>query len=144
MKKVWKVAKWPGLVLLVVIVYGGYRILWGPPFTINQLSNRQSLLFLTDNPELFSSIGIADGTIFDHHSGKLTAVGNAKRDHNYEVLQKDLDEVRKFDRASLKGQDQITYDVLIDFYGSQLAHRKFAGLSSEGLYPLSPMFGTEA
>jgi uncharacterized protein (DUF885 family) len=144
MKKVWKVAKWPLLVLLVVIAYAGYRIIWGHPFTINQLSNRQSLLFLTANPELFSSIGIIEGTIFDHHSGKLTAVGNAKRDHDYEVLQKDIDEVRKFDRASLKGQDQITYDVLIDFYGSQLEQRKFDWLSSEGLYPVSPMFGTEA
>ena len=144
MKKVWKVAKWTGLVLLVVIAYAGYRIIWGHPFTINQLSNRQSLLFLTNNPELFSSIGIADGTIFDRHSGKLTPVGNAQRDRNYEVLQKDIDEVRKFDRASLKGQDQITYDVLIDFYGSQLEQRKFDWLSSEGLYPVSPMFGTEA
>lgn len=144
MKKLWKVAKWPLLVLLVVIVYAGYRIIWGHPFTINQLSNRQSLFFLTANPELFSSIGVIEGTIFDHHSGKLTAVGNAKRDHDYEVLQKYIDEVRKFDRASLKDQDQITYDVLIDFYGSQLAQRKFDWLSSEGLYPVSPMFGTEA
>jgi len=144
MKKVWKVARWTGLVLLVVLAYAGYRIVWGHPFTINQLSNRQSLLFLRDNPELFTSIGIADGTIFDFHSGKLTAVGNAKRDHDYGVLQKYLAEVRKFDRASLKGQDQITYDVLIDFYSSQLDMRKFDWLSSEGLYPISPMFGSEA
>jgi uncharacterized protein (DUF885 family) len=144
MKKSWKVARWTGLALLIVLAYAGYRILWGHPFTINQLSNRQSLLFLIDNPELFTSVGVAEGSIFDYHSGKLAAVGNAKRDHDYGVLQKYLEEVRKFDRASLKGQDQITYDVLVDFYGSQLAMRKFDWLSSEGLYPVSPMFGTEA
>ena len=144
MKKVWKVAKWTGLVLLIVVAYAGYRLIWGHPFTINELSNRQSLFFLMDNPELFTSVGVAEGSIFDHHSGKLAAVGDAKRDHDYDVLQKYLDEVRKFDRASLKGQDQITYDVLIDFYGSQLVMRKFDWLSSEGLYPVSPMFGTEA
>jgi uncharacterized protein (DUF885 family) len=144
MKKVWKVAKWTGLVLLIVVAYAGYRLIWGHPFTINELSNRQSLFFLMDNPELFTSVGVAEGSIFDYHSGKLAAVGDAKRDHDYDVLQKYLDEVRKFDRASLKGQDQITYDVLIDFYGSQLAMRKFDWLSSEGLYPVSPMFGTEA
>jgi uncharacterized protein (DUF885 family) len=142
-KKVWKIAKWTGLVLLVVIVYAGYRIFWGHPFTINELSNRQSILFLTDSPEVFTSIGIADGTIFDHHSGKLTAVGNAKRDHDYRVIQQDLDEVRQFDRAGLKGQDQVTYDVLIDYYGAQLDMRRFDWLSSEGLYPVSPMFGSE-
>jgi uncharacterized protein (DUF885 family) len=144
MKKAWKIARWTGLALLIVIAYVGYRILWGHPFTINQLSNRQSLFFLMDNPELFTSVGVAEGSIFDYHSGKLAAVGNAKRDHDYGELQKYLDEVRKFDRARLKGQDQITYDVLVDFYGSQLAMRKFDWLSSEGLYPVSPMFGTEA
>jgi uncharacterized protein (DUF885 family) len=144
MRKVWKVTRWIGLVLLVVLAYAGYRIVWGHPFTINQLSNRQSLLFLKDNPELFSTIGIADGTVFDYHSDKLTAVGNAKRDHDYDTLQKYLAEVRKFDRARLKGQDQITYDVLVDFYSSQLAMRRFDWLSSEGLYPVSPMFGSEA
>src|SRR5580700_4766465 len=99
MRKVWKVARWTGFVLLVVLAYAGYRIVWGHPFTINQLSNRQSLLFLRDNPELFTTIGIADGTIFDFHSNKLTAVGNAKRDHDYGILQEYLAEVRKFDRA---------------------------------------------
>ena len=103
MKKAWKIARWTGLALLIVIAYVGYRILWGHPFTINQLSNRQSLFFLMDNPELFTSVGVAEGSIFDSHSGKLAAVGNAKRDHDYNVLQKYLDEVRKFDRASLKG-----------------------------------------
>ena len=97
-----------------------------------------------DNPELFTSIRTADRTIFDHHSDRLTPVGNAKRDHDYGVLQKDIDEVRRFDRASLKNQDQITYDVLLDYYGAQLDMRKFDWLSSEGLYPISPMFGTEA
>jgi uncharacterized protein (DUF885 family) len=144
MKKVWKIAKWIGLLFLVVIVYAGYRIIWGHPFTINELSNRQSILFLMDNPELFTSVGIIDGTLFDHHSGKLAAVGNAKRDHDYVIVQKYIDEVRQFDRASLKGQDRITYDVLLDYYGDQVAMRRFDWLSSEGLYPISPMFGTEA
>ena len=144
MKTAWKVAKWTALTLVVVLVYAGYRILWGHTFTINQLSNRQSLLFLMDNPELFTQVGIADGTIFDHHSGTLAAVGNAKRDHDYAVLQKNLDELHRFDRARLKGQDQITYDVLADYYGAQLDLRRFDWLSSEGLYPVSPMFGTEA
>jgi uncharacterized protein (DUF885 family) len=143
MKPVWQIAKWAGLVLLVVLAYVGYRIVWGRPFTINQLANRQALFFLMDNPELFSSVGIADGTIFDYHSGRLAAVGSAKRDHDYAVAKTNLDEVRSFDRASLKGQDRITYDVLIDYYSTPLEMEKFSWLSSEGLYPISPTFGAE-
>jgi uncharacterized protein (DUF885 family) len=144
MKRGWRIAKWIGLVVLVVIVYAGYRIVWGHPFTINQLANRQTLYFLIGNPEIFTQVGVADGTLFDFHSGKLSAVGNAKRDHDYDQFQKDIDEVRQFDRDKLRGQDQLTYDVLLDFWGAQLAQRKFDWLSSEGLYPISPMFGTEA
>jgi uncharacterized protein (DUF885 family) len=144
MKKGWQIAKWIGLVVLVVVIYAGYRIIWGHPFTINQLANRQALYFLMDNPEIFTDVGIADGGLLDHHSDKLTAVGNAKRDHDYAQLQQFIDQVHEFDRSKLQGQAQITYDVLLDWYGSQLDLKKFDWLSSEGLYPVSPMFGTEA
>jgi hypothetical protein len=110
----------------------------GHPFTINELANRQSLYLLLDNPELFTSIGIADGTIFDHHSGRLAAVGKAKRDHDYAEQQKDLDEVRKFDPAKLKGQDRITYDVLVDFYSAPLALQNSTGSHPKGCIPSAP------
>jgi uncharacterized protein (DUF885 family) len=143
MISVWKIAKWTGLILLVVLVYAGYRIVWGHPFTINELSNRQAIFFLLDNPELFTGVGIADGTIFDHHSGRLTEVSIAKRDRDYAVGKTNLEEVRRFDRASLKGQDRVTYDVVVDFTATPLEMQRFGWLSSAGLYPISPTFGAQ-
>jgi uncharacterized protein (DUF885 family) len=143
MKKILKVLGWTTLALVLVGAYAGYRIVWGHPFTINQLANRQALYFLARNPELFTSVGIADGTIFDRHSGKLAEVGVGKRDSDYEFADKSLEEVKEFDRAKLGPQDQVTYDILLDFYGSQVAFRQFDWLSSEGIYPISPMFGSQ-
>ena len=143
MKKFLKVLGWTTLVLALVGAYAGYRILWGHPFTINQLANRQAFFFLVRNPELFTQVGIADGTIFDRHSGKLAAVGVGKRDSDYAFAEKALAEVKRFDRAKLDTQDQITYDILLDFYGSQAEFRRFPWLSSEGQYPISPMWGTQ-
>jgi uncharacterized protein (DUF885 family) len=143
MRKLLKVLGWTALVLLVAGAYAGYRIVWGHPFTINQLANRQAVFFLIDNPELFTSIGAAEGTIFDHHSGKLAPVGVEKRDQDYAFAEEALAEVREFDRSRLNRQDQVTYDVLLDFYGAQAAFRPFDWLSSEGIYPVSPMFGTQ-
>lgn len=143
MKKGLKVLGWVLLALLVVGSYAGYRIVWGHPFTINQLANRQAIFFLVRNPELFSSIGIVDGTIFDRHSGKLADVGVEKRDSDYAFARQALAEVKEFDRAKLDPQDQVTYDILLDFYGSQEAFEQFDWLSSEGIYPISPMFGTQ-
>ena len=143
MKRAWKVTGWVVLAILVVAAYGGYRVCLGKPFTINQLANRQILLFLTQNPELFTQVGLIDGSFLDGHSGKLAAVGVAKRDDDYAVAEKFLSQVKEFDRAKLGLQDQITYDVLIDQYTTALALKPFDWLSSEGLYPISPMWGTQ-
>ncbi|MGA2780240.1 MAG: DUF885 domain-containing protein [Steroidobacteraceae bacterium] len=143
MRKFWRIAAWSGVVLLILVAYGGYRTIWGKPFTLNMLANRQAIEFLVENPELFSQVGIIDGTIFDHHSDKLAAVGAAKRDADYAQFESFLTELQKFDRAKLGRQDQITYDILTDFYGSGLAFKKFDWVSSESLYPVSPMWGTQ-
>ena len=143
MKKVLRIVGWSVVIVLLVGAFAGYRIIWGQPFSINQLANRQATFFLVRNPELFTMIGIADGTIFDRHSGKLAAVGIEKRDDDYAFAEQAIADVKKFDRARLDPQEQITYDVLLDFYGSQAAFRPFEWLSSEGLYPISPMFGTQ-
>ena len=141
MKKAWKVAGWAALALLVAGGYGLYRTVWGQPFTLNMLANRQALIFLVRNPELFTTVGIADGTLFDRHSGRLTEVGVKKRDEDYAFAARFVAEVRMFDRARLDRQDQITYDLLLQLYGSQLERKRFDWLSSEGVYPITPMWG---
>ena len=143
MRKFLRVLGWTALALAVVGAYVGWRVLAGHPFTINQLANRQAAYFLFRNPELFTMIGVADGTVLDWHSGRLADVGVAKRDGDYEFAEKALAQVREFDRADLDPQEQITYDILLDFYGSTAEFRRWDWLSSEGLYPISPMFGTQ-
>jgi uncharacterized protein (DUF885 family) len=143
MRRAWRIAGWIALALVAVLGYAGYRIAWGKPFTLNELANRQALEFLISNPELFTQVGIADGTIFDHHSGKLAPSSLKKRDEDYAQAAAFLKEVRWFDRDKLGRQDQITYDILLDQYLTVLAFQRFDWLSSEGLYPISPMFGLE-
>jgi len=143
MKKFWKVLRWVGLAALLVGGYSVYRIGFGKPFTINQLANRQAFLYLVKNPELFTQVGIVDGTIFDWHSGKLAAVGVKKRDDDYAMVERFGTQVREFDRAKLDRQDQLTYDILLDQWDTALSFKGFDWLSSEGLYPIAPMWGTQ-
>ncbi|MGP8034234.1 MAG: DUF885 domain-containing protein [Steroidobacteraceae bacterium] len=143
MKKRWRIAGWLGLALLALLAYGGYRTVWGKPFSINMLANRQALEFLMRNPEVFTAIGITEGSMFDHHSDKLAPYTLRQRDDDYAQLQRFLSEVRRFDRASLDRQDQITYDILTDQYQSGLAFERFGWLQGDELYPVSPMFGVE-
>jgi uncharacterized protein (DUF885 family) len=138
-----RILGWLFLVVLLAGGYGAYRIGWAQPFTLNQLANRQAIDFLTRSPELLTSIGIIDGTFLDFHSGKLSPVGVAERDKDYARTEKYLKELAWFPRAKLKGQDLISFDVLQDLYGSGLSYKAFDWLSSEGLYPISPMFGSQ-
>ncbi|HLJ37580.1 MAG TPA: DUF885 domain-containing protein [Steroidobacteraceae bacterium] len=143
MKKAWRIAGWTALVLVAALAYASWRTVWGKPFTINMLANRQALEFLMRNPEVFTAVGIIDGSIFDHHSDKLAPYTLIQRDAGYAQLASFLKEVRQFDRAALSRQDQITYDILVDQYESGLAFRRFTWLPGEELYPVSPMFGVE-
>ena len=143
MKTFWKALRWVGLAVLVLGGYAVYRIGFGKPFTINELANRQAILFLYQNPELFTQVGIVDGTFLDWHSGKLAAVGIRKRDEDYAMAERFIQEIRAFDRSKLNTQDRLTYDILLDQYETGLSFKRFDWLSSEGLYPISPMWGTQ-
>jgi len=143
MRKAWRIAGWTALVLVAALGYACYRIVWGTPFTINMLANRQALEFLMRNPEMFTAVGLTDGSIFDHHSDKLAPYTLRQRDEDYAQLARFLAEVRRFDRARLGRQDQITYDILVDQYETGIAFRRFAWLQGDELYPVSPMFGVE-
>jgi uncharacterized protein (DUF885 family) len=143
MKRILKVFGWIGLALVIVGAYAGYRIVFGKPFTINQLANRQAVIVLLQNPELATQVGLADGTVFDWYSGKLAPVGVKKRDDDYATYERFIKQIKEFDRAKLGRQDQITYDVLLDQYGTLLSFKRFGWISSEGLYPIAPMWGVQ-
>ena len=57
-RRFWRIAWVSAPVLLAVLAFCGYRVIWGKPFTINMLANRQALEFLIRNPELFTEVGI--------------------------------------------------------------------------------------
>jgi len=143
MRRAWRIAGWAALALVAALAYASWRIVWGKPFTINLLANRQALEFLMRNPEMFTAVGITEGSIFDHHSAELAPYTLRHRDEDYAQLARFLEEVREFDRATLSRQDQITYDILIDQYQTGLAFSRFTWLQGDDLYPVSPMFGVE-
>ena len=143
MRQRWRIAGWVALALVAVLGWAGYRTVWGKPFSIGMLADRQALEFLMRNPEMFTAVGLDDGTVFDHHSGELAPYTLAQRDADYAQLARFLAEVHRFDRAALGRQDQITYDILVDQYETGLAFRRFGWLQGDALYPVSPMFGVE-
>jgi len=148
MKRSWRIAGWIAAGLLAVTGYCVYRIVWGQPFSINMLANRQALQFLLSDPELATVVGLTDGSLLDRHSGLLTPYTLEQRDAEYARAARALVEVQRFDRAKLGRQDQITYDILVDLDRDELALQRFTWLQSSGfgaeVYPINPMSGVQA
>lgn len=144
MKTFWKITL--GVVGVAVLAggYAGYRTVWGKPFDLNTLLNRQAVFFLMDSPQLLTAIGLVDGTMLDFHSGKLDPFTLEERTKGYRVLRENIEEIEEFDRAELSSADQLTYDVALWFYGSQAETEKFDWLGADGsLYPVNQLFGIQ-
>jgi uncharacterized protein (DUF885 family) len=70
-------------------------------------------------------------------------VGVRKRDDDYAMLERFEKQVKEFNPAPLARQDQLTYAILLDQWDTALSFKRFDWLSSEGLYPIAPMWGTQ-
>jgi uncharacterized protein (DUF885 family) len=143
MGRLWRWLRWPLLLSLLLVLWAGYRIGFGKPFTINQLANRQAVVFLLRDPQLLTQLGLIDGTALDFHSGKLTPFTVAHRDRDYAQLERFLRELDQLDRRQLGAQDQLTWDVLHELYSDRLALKAFDWLPAQGVYPFEPMNGLQ-
>jgi hypothetical protein len=56
MKRAGRIAAWTGLALLVLLGHAACRTMWGKPFTLSTLANRQALEYLIRSPETFTAI----------------------------------------------------------------------------------------
>ena len=139
--RIFRIILWVCLIGAVAGGYAVYRLLWGTPFTMTQLADRQAIYYLLEAPELLTQVGIADGTMLDFHSGKLDDFGPQERARQLSRIRTYKQELDAFDRAKFGFQDQITYDILQWQYSTQLEQEKFPWLSSNGLYAVSPMWG---
>lgn len=139
--RIFRIFLWLLLIGVFAGAYAGYRLIWGTPFTLTQLADRQAIFLLMDEPELLTQIGLVDGTMLDFHSGKISDYGQAERQRQFARVEAYLAQLRAFDRAKLNLQDQITFDILQWQFQTQLDMRQFDWMSSGGIYPISPMWG---
>ncbi|MGQ0741500.1 MAG: DUF885 domain-containing protein [Alphaproteobacteria bacterium] len=137
--------KWFLAVLAAVVLvagYAGYRTVWGKPFSFNMLLDRQAAFFLLENPQTLTGLGLVDGTWLDFHSGKLDEYSLEKRERDNDRLRGYVAEIKEWDRDRLDPQEQLSYDIALYFYETQLGYEKFDWLGANGdLYPTNQFFG---
>ena len=116
--RIFRIFLWLLVIGLVAGGYAGYRLVWGTPFTLSQLADRQAIYLLMDEPEFLTQIGIVDGTWLDFHSGKISDYGQAERQREIARAEKFQAELAGFDRSKLFLDDETTYIYPLCLYGS--------------------------
>lgn len=129
---------------LIALSYTSYRTLWGTPFTVGMLADRQQLIALLHDPEALTELGLIDGSVLDWHSDRLSPISLAERDADYAREARFLAEIDGFNAQTLSPADRITFEVLREQRRTSLGFQRFGWLSGAGLYPLGPMDGVEA
>jgi len=97
---------------LIALSYASYRTLWGTPFTVGMLADRQQLIALLHDPEALTDLGLIDGCVLDWHSDRLSPIGLAERDADDAREARFLAEIDGFNAQTLSPADRITFEVL--------------------------------
>jgi uncharacterized protein (DUF885 family) len=135
-----------GLLVVIAVVGGSFVYVKavGLPFTFNETLNRQAIGFLWGRPQIMTSLGVLDGTWVDGWSGKLDRYSLEEHDRELNQAADDEAAIRRWNKASLTKQEQLSYDIAVWSYDRQLSARKYpwAGLNGQA-YPVNQAFGIQ-
>ena len=101
--------------LLISLLVGGmyvYRLVWGRPINIDHFADRYLLIFGSQFPENMTVLGFIENTPLDFHSDRLTDLSTLAQQDRLRTQEEQREIFQGYDRASLAGQQKITYDVL--------------------------------
>ncbi|MBI1365055.1 MAG: DUF885 family protein [Alphaproteobacteria bacterium] len=111
--------------LLIAAIVGAYFWFWATPVGINNLVNKQTIEFALESPELLTQLGFIDNTPLDFHSGKLDSYTKEHDDKMLALLKKDRAQLDKYGPKNLKGQELLTYEIMVWFYDDQIRQSEF-------------------
>jgi len=135
--------KWSALTLLVLVVVLmllAAQTWYFKPLRFGWFLDRALLKHTLDDPELLTSLRLLEPLGIDGHNARLTDV-SVKHDQQVDdAWQQDLDTLHRYDRAALPPPQQLAYDVMDDYVGSQVQLRRWRYHD----YPVNPLFGVQS
>src|SRR6185503_11353233 len=126
--------------LLIIVAAGAFwlgNLIWFRPFNINNFYEKIFIEFALKNPELLSTLRILEPMGINFHNAKLNDGSDAFAHEMNNLINKDLNWLRKYDRTSLNESQQLSYDILEWFLQDQVEAEKFMYHN----YPLNQLGG---
>lgn len=137
-----KLLKWSSWLLLTVVLLAGLafvQVWYFKPVSINLFYGKVFAKFGLRSPEMLSYMRILPPWM-DFYSDDLADASLAEEELGAQMVKDNLDTLRRYDRASLDREGQLSYDVLENFLAIQVAGDAFRGYD----FPVNQMQGIQS
>ena len=116
------------------------NLVWFRPFSLNLFYEKAFVTFVLENPELLTSIGIAEQFGYRRHNAHLDDISVAKVDHDFALWRGYLADLKSYDLAAQSPEQRLSTRVLTWFIEDLLEGERFRFHD----YPVSQHFGVQS
>ena len=126
------------LLVFVLLALLLVNLVWFKPVSIRVFFERVFIEFAVDNPEMLSSMRMLP-PFLDWYEDDLADASLAHEEAMFAKLKADYATLKRYDRAALDPDTQVSYDMLDYFLGMQVQGEAFRYHN----YPLNQLFGIQ-
>src|SRR3982751_2567583 len=134
--------KWFGALLAVAFLIGAVfvvNLIWFRPFSLNLFYEKVFVSFLLEQPELLSSLGIAEQFGYRRHNAHLDDASVAKMERDFAAWHGYRDDLKSYDLARQTPAQRLSTRVLTWFIDNQLEGERFRFHD----YPVNQLVGVQ-
>jgi len=138
-----RILKWGGgltLVAVLVAVALIVQAVYFRPLSIRVFYEKLFIERMFDDPELLTELGLLEQYGIHGHNARFTDASPAHTEAAARWVERQLDTLHAYDRASLEGQTALSYDVLEYYLQTEKAGIPFRYHD----YPVNQMFGVQS
>jgi uncharacterized protein (DUF885 family) len=125
-------------VLLAATVFV-VNLVWFRPFSLNLFYERSFIKFVLQDPELLTSLGMAEQFGYRRHNAHLSDASTARVTRTFNEWRQILADLKAYDIASQTTEQQLSTRVLSWYVESTLEGEKYAFHD----YPVNQLFGVQ-
>jgi uncharacterized protein (DUF885 family) len=116
------------------------NLVWFRPFSLNLFYEKVFIRFVLENPELLTSLGLAEQFGYRKHNAHLNDASEAKVTRDFETWHRHLADLKAYDFEAQTPSQQLSTRVLTWFVESQLQGERFRYHD----YPVNQLFGVQS